>query len=30
MKDWTQEPESTASQRALAWLMRILPVESQL
>lgn len=27
---WTREPESTASQRALAWLMRILPVESQL
>ena len=29
-KDWTHEPESTASQRALAWLTRVLPVESQL
>jgi len=28
--DWTHEPESTASQRALAWLTRVLPVESQL
>ncbi len=27
---WTREPEATASQRTLAWLTRILPVESQL
>ncbi|MBP6596710.1 MAG: phospholipase D family protein [Arenimonas sp.] len=27
---WDQEPESLASQRFLAWLMKILPVESQL
>lgn len=29
-KTWTREPEATASQRSLAWLMRILPIESQL
>lgn len=27
---WTGEPDSAASQRFLAWLMKILPVESQL
>ena len=27
---WDREPEATVSQRSLAWLMRILPVESQL
>ncbi|UNK57329.1 phospholipase D family protein [Pseudoxanthomonas daejeonensis] len=29
-KTWTGDPEATGSQKALAWLMRILPVESQL
>ena len=29
-KTWDQEPESTGSQRVLAWLMKVLPVESQL
>ena len=29
-KTWTREPEATGSQRTLAWLMRVLPVESQL
>jgi putative cardiolipin synthase len=29
-RTWTHEPEATASQRSLAWLMRVLPVESQL
>lgn len=28
--DWDKEPESTGSQRVLAWLMKVLPVESQL
>ena len=27
---WDKEPESTGSQRVMAWLMKILPVESQL
>ncbi|AKC88025.1 phospholipase D-like domain-containing protein [Pseudoxanthomonas suwonensis] len=27
---WTRDPAATASQRAMAWLMRLLPVESQL
>jgi putative cardiolipin synthase len=27
---WTREPEATATQRSLAWLMKLLPVESQL
>ena len=29
-RTWTREPEATASQRSLAWLMKVLPVESQL
>ena len=29
-KTWTSEPEATGMQRSMAWLMRILPVESQL
>ena len=27
---WTREPEATTAQRAQAWLMKVLPVESQL
>lgn len=27
---WTREPDSTASQRGLSWLTRVLPVQSQL
>ena len=29
-KTWDKEPESKGSQRVLAWLMKVLPVESQL
>lgn len=29
-RTWDKEPESTGSQRVLAWLMKVLPVESQL
>lgn len=29
-RTWSKEPDSTASQRVQAWLMKILPVESQL
>ena len=27
---WNREPEAGTSQRAMAWLMKVLPVESQL
>ncbi|MBN8224079.1 MAG: phospholipase D family protein [Xanthomonadales bacterium] len=29
-RSWAREPEATASQRSLAWLVKLLPVESQL